>query len=138
MYIRTLGNTVQLCRWQVDYTMANPDETTTSVTEYVPTEEEANELVLTNGGTKLALITSSDEWIDGIEVESYDEAVSIAQMGKTAYEKKLKQKESMKSENLLKENEYLKQQILDTQLALTELYESITVKTNDTMKRGAQ
>ena len=58
MHIRTLGNTVQLCRWQVDYTMQNGDEATTPMTKYVPTEEEADALVKMYSGTKQKLDTA--------------------------------------------------------------------------------
>lgn len=112
MHIRTLGNTVQLCRWQVDYTMNNPDETTTSMTEYVPTEEEADALIKMYGGTKLMIDTTADEWIDGITVKSLDQAREIAAKGETAYNQSLATKDYAS-------------QIADLQFALAELYEKM-------------
>ncbi len=112
MHIRTLGNTVQLCRWQVDYTMNNPDETTTPMTEYVPTEEEADALINMYGGTKLMIDTVGDEWIDGITVVSLDQAREIAAKGEVAYKQSLAKKDYAG-------------QLEDLQLALAELYEKM-------------
>lgn len=126
MHIRTLGNTVQLCRWQVDYTMQNGDEATTPMTKYVPTEEEADALVKMYSGTKQKLDTAANEWIDGITVDSLAHGREIAAMGEQGYKRWLAEREAKKPEALLRENEQLKQQVTDAQLALAELYEMMT------------
>lgn len=61
MEIRMKGYVCQLCRWQVTYQSLGHE-----VTEYVPTEAEADALVQLYGGTKTALDTAADEWVDGL------------------------------------------------------------------------
>lgn len=85
MHIRTLGHTVQLCRWQVSYKMDDAD-----MVEYVPTEEEADELVEQFGGVKTPLDTVGFEWVDGITVPESStmpktDAEAIIARGKSAY-----------------------------------------------------
>lgn len=117
MHIRTLGNTVQLCRWQVQYT-TTVGESSEPVTDYVPTDEEADLLVSMYNGTKTRLETASDEWIDGIEVESLDKAREIAAMGEQGY-KAWQAKQTMQSP------EMLAQQLHAAQLALVDLHKQI-------------
>lgn len=85
MHIRTLGHTVQLCRWQVSYKMDDMD-----ITEYTPTEEEADALVQQYDGTKTPLDTAGFEWVDGITVPESStmpktDAEAIIARGKSAY-----------------------------------------------------
>lgn len=85
MHIRMLGHTVQLCRWQVSYKMDDAD-----MVEYVPTEEEADELVEQFGGVKTPLDTAGFEWVDGITVPESStmpktDAEAIIARGKSAY-----------------------------------------------------
>lgn len=118
MYIRALGNTVQLCRWQVNYFMENPDQTTTPMAEYVPTEEEADALVKMHSGTKTRLETAADEWIDGIIVDSLDQGHEIAAMGEQGYKRWMIQQKMQTPESM--------QQLLhDAQAALVEIYEAV-------------
>lgn len=85
MHIRMLGHTVQLCRWQVSYKMDDMD-----ITEYTPTEEEADALVQQYDGTKTPLDTAGFEWVDGITVPESStmpktDAEAIIARGKSAY-----------------------------------------------------
>lgn len=85
MKIRMKGYVCQLCRWQVTYQSLGHE-----VTEYVPTEAEADALVQLYGGTKTALDTAADEWADGITVPETSirpktDAEAIIARGKSAY-----------------------------------------------------
>ena len=85
MEIRMKGYVCQLCRWQVTYQSLGQE-----VTEYVPTEAEADALVQLYGGTKTALDTAADEWADGITVPETSirpktDAEAIIAQGKEAY-----------------------------------------------------
>lgn len=109
MYIRMLGNTVQLCRWKVEYKNQFIKEESIFMIEYVPTEEEADAILQMNsGGTKTRLETVNDEWADGLEFETLDKAREIVALGEEGYKKWLVEQESKKPENLIKENESLK------------------------------
>ena len=50
----------------------------------------------------------------------------IAAMGEQGYKRWLAEREAKNPEALLRENEQLKQQVTDAQLALAELYEMMT------------
>ena len=85
MEIRMQGYVVQLCRWQVTYQSLGQE-----ATECVPTEAEADALVQLYGGTKNALDTATDEWVDGITVPETSirpktDAEAIIAQGKEAY-----------------------------------------------------
>ena len=85
MHIRLQGHTVQLCRWQVFYKLEDMD-----ITEYTPTEEEADALVQRYGGIKTPLDTAGFEWVDGITVPESStmpktDAEAIIARGKSAY-----------------------------------------------------
>lgn len=123
MNIRVQGNIIQVIRYKVKYT-----EFETEMTMSACTLEEANEIATRMNGTVEALDTTGIEWIDGVEIPEskypMEEALKILEMGEQGYSDFLVMQEKMKLENLLAENESLKQQLLETQLALVDIYES--------------
>lgn len=82
---RMYGRTVQVLRYQVDYTRDEREETV-----YAATEQEANEVAERVSGAVSALPDSGDAWMDGMEVDdvpdTYGEAVRIREMGQAEYE----------------------------------------------------
>ena len=80
---RMYGRIVQLHRWRVDYVQDGKQ-----VSEGYPTEAEADVIVQRTGGTKTAIDTSNDEWIDGMEVadvpQPMEEALRIYNQGHAA------------------------------------------------------
>lgn len=124
--IRVQGNVIQVIRYKVKSTAFD-----TEMYMEASTLEEAESLAEQFNGEIETLDTSTIEWIDGITIpetnKPMEEASKILEMGEQGYKTFLEQQEKMKSENLLAENESLKQQLLETQLALTELFESTLV-----------
>lgn len=115
MKIRVLGNKIELCRYKITWTDENG-----TYEEFAPIRKEADSIAAMYGGNVEALDTTDDEWIDGIILEPtktpYDDALKIAQMGEQGYNAWLAEKESKNPEKLL-------EQLTQTQLALTEVYE---------------
>lgn len=79
------GNTVCLCHWKVKYSLGGKD-----ITEYTPTEEEADVLVDIYQGSKEPVDVTGYEWVDGITVPPTStmpktDAEAIIARGKSAY-----------------------------------------------------
>ena len=122
--IRVQGNVIQVIRYKVKSTAFD-----TEMYMEASTLEEAESLAEQFNGEIETLDTSNIEWIDGITItdtnKPMEAALEILNMGETGYKEFLLKQEKMKNENLLAENESLKEQLLETQMALVELFESI-------------
>lgn len=132
--IRTQGNVIQLLRYQVTYKVQPTGEKEEiDVSICTATIEEAEFEKERTGGTITPIDTTGQEWLDGIHVGDtnmpYDMALEIVEMGEQGYKEYLVQEKKKDPENLLKENAILNQQVTDLQLALTEMYE--TMSTNN-------
>lgn len=94
---------------------------------YAVTKEEADKIVKDHGGILEQIDTAQMEWFDGIVIKPtnrpMEEASKILEMGEEGYKKWLEQQAAQSPEKLAEENEKLKQQLTDTQLALVEVYE---------------
>lgn len=121
--IRVQGDKIEIIRYKVKYIENNLE-----MVMEASTLEEAESLKTAFNGEVETLDTTGIEWIDGIKIpetnKPMEEALKILEMGEQGYKTFLEQQEKMKPENLLAENEMLKQQLLDTQMALVEFYES--------------
>lgn len=121
--IRVQGNKIEVIRYKVKYI-----ENGIEMSMEASTLEEAESLKTAFNGKIEALDTSNIEWIDGITIPETNKpmevALEILNMGEQGYKTFLEHQEKMKPENLLAENESLKQQLLDTQMALVEFYEN--------------
>lgn len=112
---RMYGETVEIYRYKVDYTeQIDPEGGPEAVTEYSPYQDEAQVIADRHSGTVTALDTSGYEWMDGLELGTYDDAMAAYDLGETAYNEKIQQEQAMS----------LEAQITDLQLALAELYET--------------
>lgn len=124
MQIRVQGNKIELCRYGVKYMVQEQE-----YTFFTPIREEADHLAEQYDGVVEILDTMADEWIDGLELPKtnmpMEAANEIAAMGEEGYKKWLEQQAAQSPEKLAEENEKLKQQLTDTQLALVEVYEMI-------------
>lgn len=124
--IRVQGNIIQIIRYKVKSTAFD-----TEMYMEASTLEEAESLAEQFNGEIETLDTSAIEWIDGITIpetnKPMEEALKILEMGEAGYKEFLLKQEKMKNENLLAENESLKEQILDTQMALVELHKNTLV-----------
>lgn len=120
--IQVQGNVIQLIRYQVKYKMLD-----CMIVENFRTLEEATEIAERKKGEIVPLDVTGMEWIDGIQIPKTDmpmeAANEIVAMGEEGYKKWLEQQAAQNPENLAAENEKLKQQLTDTQLALVEVYE---------------
>lgn len=121
--IRVQGNIIQVIRYKVKYI-----ENDIEMAMEASAQEEAESLKTAFNGKIETLDTTGIEWIDGVKIpetnKPMEEALKILKMGEQGYKTFLENQEKMKPENLLVENETLKQQLLDTQMALVEFYES--------------
>lgn len=94
---------------------------------YAVTKEEADKIIKEHGGILEQIDTSNMEWFDGMVIKPtnrpMEEASKILEMGEEGYKKWLEQQAVQSPEKLAEENEKLKQQLTDTQLALVEVYE---------------
>lgn len=124
--IRVQGNVIQVIRYKVKSTAFN-----TELYMEASTLEEAKSLAEQFNGEIETLDTSAIEWIDGITISEtnmpMEAALEILNIGEEGYEDFLLKQEKMKAENLLAKNESLKQQLLETQMALVELFENTLV-----------
>ena len=93
--LRMYGTTVQLHRYQITY-----DTDRGEVTEYAVTEEEANAIASRTGGSVSPMETSGNEWIDGLEFETRDEAIRLLEAGEEAYKAAVQKREAMSNERL--------------------------------------
>lgn len=120
--IQVQGNVIQLIRYQVKYKMLD-----CMIVENFRTLEEATEIAERKKGEIVPLDVTGMEWIDGIQIPKTDmpmeAANEIVAMGEEGYKKWLEQQAAQSPEKLAEENEKLKQQLTDTQLALVEVYE---------------
>ena len=112
---RMYGETVEIYRYKVDYTeQIDPEGEPEAVTEYTPYQDEAQDIATRYNGTVTALDTSAYAWMDGLELDTYDDAMTAYDLGETAYNAKVQKEQAMS----------LEAQITDLQLALAELYET--------------
>ena len=124
--IRVQGNVIQVIRYKI-----KGIEFGVEMTMEANTMEEAESLASQFNGEIETLDTEAIEWIEGVKIPKtnmpMEEALKILNMGETGYKEFLLKQEKMKNENLLAENESLKEQILETQMALVELFENTLV-----------
>ena len=122
--IRVQGNTIQVIRCKVLY-----DFGTVEMMQEAATVEEAEQIAAQTGGKIEAVDTTGIEWIDGVQIPDtkapMEEASKILEMGEEGYKKWLEQQAAQSAAALYEENQKLKQQVLNTELALVELYESM-------------
>ena len=120
--IRVRGNTIEVVRYKVLYDMG-----TVEMMQEAATVEEAEQIAAQTGGKIEAVDTAGIEWIDGVQIPDtkapMEEALKILEMGEEGYKKWLEQQAAQSPEKLAEENEKLKQQLTDIQLALVEVYE---------------
>ena len=123
MKIRVQGLTIELLRYAIAYTRDG-----IAMTQFAQTKEEAEWIAKRFDGTVTQLDTAKDEWIDGIEVKPtnmpYDAAMEIAEMGEQGYKDFIEHEKLKDPEALAKENEALKKQVTDLEMALADIYES--------------
>ena len=126
--IRVRGNIIEVIRYEVTIPRETTDNDTVIKLIEVSTLDEAKTLVGENTECIKKLNTEDIEWIDGITIQDTTQPMEVAHeilsMGEQGYKDYLVKQEKMKVENLLAENEALKQQLLETQVALVSLYES--------------
>lgn len=124
MKIIIQGNQIYLCRYKVVY-----KENDKIITEYFPTQKEVEKITSTVGGEIELLETKDFEWIDGVKIpetnQPMEKALEIIAMGEAGYKKWIEQQELQRPEKLVEENEKLKQQLTDMQIALVEVYEKM-------------
>ena len=81
---------VELLRWEARYTDELSGE---AESRGFPTREDAQKAVEDWGvdgrGTVTELDVSGVEWLEGLEVDSFDEALAICEQGEAAYRAKL-------------------------------------------------
>jgi hypothetical protein len=82
---RMLGKKVELYRYRITY-MENEEETV----EYCISEEHKNEIEQVLTDKKITFETTlidqtSNEWFNGLEFDSYDEALAVFNKGEQAY-----------------------------------------------------
>lgn len=122
--IRVQGNVIQVIRYKVKSTAFD-----TEMYMEASTLEEAESLAEQFNGEIETLDTSNIEWIEGVEIpktnKPMEAALEILNMGEEGYKDFLLKQEKMKAENLLAENESLKQQLLESQMAIVDLFERI-------------
>lgn len=105
---RLYGRIIEVHRFQVEYLEERLDEDGVtqeiSVTQCVPTREEADAVATRTDGTVTALDATSYEWLDGLEMpdvpDTYGEAIQVYEMGQAAYEQKLLFEANAKREQL--------------------------------------
>lgn len=108
---RMLGKKVELIRYRVTYTEDETEMTENCISDEHKTEVESN---LTTRGIEFTTVTvdqTGNEWINGLEFDSYDKAL-IAFNSPDDYEISIDINE-------------LKEDIIDTMNALTEVYEML-------------
>lgn len=109
---RMYGEIVEIYRYKINYTEQIDPE---AVTEYTPYQDEAQTIAEQHSGAVVALDTSAYEWMDGLKLGTYDDAMAAYDLGETAYNAKVQEEQAMS----------LEAQITDLQLALAELYETM-------------
>lgn len=112
---RMYGEIVEIYRYKIDYTQQTGLEgEPVAVTEYAPTQEEAQAIAAQRSGAVTELDTSSYEWMDGLTFATRDEAKAAFDLGEAGYAAKVQEEQAMS----------LEAQVTDLQLALAELYEN--------------
>ena len=110
------GEIVEIYRYKINYTeQIDPKGGPETVTEYTPYQDEAQTIAEQHSGAVVALDTSAYEWMDGLKLGTYDDAMAAYDLGETAYNAKVQEEQAMS----------LEAQITDLQLALAELYETV-------------
>lgn len=112
---RMSGQTVEVYRYQVDYTEERPNKdgemVQEAVTTYCPTKEEANAIAEQTGGTVTALDASAYEWMDGLIMpdvpDTYAAAVEVYQMGEAEYRRRLAFEAKKKADQLRADLDYV-------------------------------
>ena len=113
---RMYGETVEIYRYKVDYTMQiDPESDPVGSVWYASTQEEAQAIAAKLGGTVTALDSSSYEWIDGLTFATRNDAMAAYDLGADGYAAKVQEEQAMS----------INAQITDLQLALAELYEAM-------------
>lgn len=132
---RVSGRTVEVYRFQVDYTEELPGENDeleqVAAVQYCPTQEEADAVAEQTGGTVTALNTTAYEWLDGLTLpdvwDTYGEAVKVYEMGEAAYEAALSEPDELTMTQLAVAELAQAQEDNNTaaQLAIAELAEAL-------------
>ena len=108
---RMSGQTVEVYRYQVDYTETSPAGEPEARTSYLLTLEEAQAVAEQTGGTITSLDVSIYEWMDGLIMpdvpDTYGEAVKVYQMGKAEYRRKLAFETAKRSEQIRADLDYV-------------------------------
>lgn len=112
---RMSGQTVEVYRYQVDYTEERPNESgemvQESVTTYCPTQEEADAVAEQTGGTITQLDASVYEWMDGLIMpdvpDTYAEAVKVYEVGEAEYRRRLAFEEKKRADQLRADLDYV-------------------------------
>lgn len=113
---RMYGEIVEIYRYKINYTeQIDPEGGPEAITEYTPYQDEAQTIAEQHSSTVAALDTSAYEWMDGLKLCTYDDAMAAYDLGETAYNAKVQEERAMS----------LEAQITDLQLALAELYETM-------------
>ncbi len=98
---QTRGRVVEVFRYEAQYTDRRTGEV---VTHGFPTHAEAQKKVELQGvggkGTVTELDVSALEWLDGLEVASFDAAVDIYKAGEAAYRAQLTEAAQQSPEQL--------------------------------------
>ena len=111
-----VGKIVKLFRYKIDYIYTLQDmadngkitEKKINQTEYCTSEQEKDAFIasLQDKKPKITAIDQTDnEWIDGLEFESYNEAILALSAGKSNYKPTISNAERI--DNLEKENEII-------------------------------
>ncbi len=118
---RMYGQIVQVLHYQSTSIELHPTEDgkmkEVETTHYAPTEEEAAAL----GKNVTQLPPSEDEWMDGLEIPTYNEALKVLAMGKETYEAKQKIEAQQTREALHSASIDIMQMIVDQEMRLSML-----------------
>lgn len=104
---RMLGNKVELIRYTVSYMQ---DEI--KMQENCMSGEHKNEVeqMLVEGGIEFittAIDQSQNEWFNGLEFNSYNEALTIFNQGENAYKQEININQSVSNEQLRADTDYI-------------------------------
>ena len=93
--IRMYGETVQLNRYKITYSFAGRD-----MTAYAVTEEEAQAVAESFGGTYEGMDVTGAEWMEGLTFPTRDDAIAAMEAGEEAYKAAVQKREAMSNERL--------------------------------------
>ena len=104
---RLLGKKVELYRYKITYT-----ENEETMIEYCISEEHKNEIEQALTDKEITFETktidqTSNEWFNGLEFDSYDEALAVFNKGEQAYLQEKQRQESMDNLRLRADIDYL-------------------------------